>query len=790
MSDGRSDDWREVSKRERCPICDHDDWCGITGPENDPDAAYCMREKSDLPKKDGWIHKIKQSHLSTPTDSRQTRRKRESVKNNGERKSKQRFSTSDAAVAKLEELYGYAAASWPYMSSAGVTTMIVLRWNLPDGKKTIRPVYRDHDGQWIIGHHPEPRPLYQLPEIVHASRVVVVEGEPCALALANLGIEATTAPGGALAADKADWSPLAGKVVIIWRDNDANGLKYQQTILEELRKLDPPPKVSVIEPVDNWPAKYDAADAIEGGATREQIEDILATAEPVEFQPAERVVGYLPFPVDCFPSQLRDYVVALAESIGVDPAMVGLPLLAAMAAAIGNSRNVRVRPGWEEICSLLIGMLGESGSGKTPAAKAILAPIRERDAKANRRRQADDQEFAQRQAEYDADLAAWKALRKKGGTEPAPDKPTRPPRVRYMLMDATIEKVAEVLGENPRGVALLVDELSSMLGSMGRYDGNKGAERGAYLSAWSGEPMIVDRKVSTSAYVENPRISIFGGLQPDLLHRVIADDDVAAGLPARFLWALPPTPAIRWSDKRVPEHLESTPVALFAQLYALAPNVEVDDDDNPVEKPVAVLLSREATTAMRQFVDDNAVLADEATGGYRAALAKIPAQAARLALVLHCAADACGEPHSAKITGETMQKAITLASWFRREAQRLYSLRSESDDDRQVRELVEWITRHGGQVTPRDLVRGYRGITDTAAAELALNDLASKGIGAWQVLASATNQKRVFKIHPAESVTDSPETSDLSESVSVDSMDDPEIEFSDDPMEAFKWTPV
>src|SRR5690606_18122170 len=112
-----------------------------------------------------------------------------------------------------------------------------------------------------------------------------------------------------------------------------------------------------------------------------------------------------------------------------------------------------------------------------------------------------DQEFAQRVAEYEVDLTTWKADRKKGGMEPCPDKPTRPPRVRYMLSDATIEKVAEVVDENPRGVALVADELSSLLGGLGRYDGSAAAARGAYLSVWSGEPLVVDRKVSSSAYV-------------------------------------------------------------------------------------------------------------------------------------------------------------------------------------------------------------------------------------------------------------------------------------------------
>ena len=48
---------------------------------------------------------------------------------------------------------------------------------------------------------------------------------------------------------------------------------------------------------------------------------------------------YQPFPVDALPEAIRGYVMAAARAIGCDPAFVALPLLAALAAAIGNTRR-------------------------------------------------------------------------------------------------------------------------------------------------------------------------------------------------------------------------------------------------------------------------------------------------------------------------------------------------------------------------------------------------------------------------------------------------------------------
>src|SRR5207248_3792185 len=92
-----------------------------------------------------------------------------------------------------------------------------------------RPVARHADG-WRIGAMPDPRPLYRLPELATASRVIVTEGEKAADAARSIGFTATTSAGGSQAAGKTDWSALAGKEVWILPDNDPPGRKYAETV--------------------------------------------------------------------------------------------------------------------------------------------------------------------------------------------------------------------------------------------------------------------------------------------------------------------------------------------------------------------------------------------------------------------------------------------------------------------------------------------------------------------------------------------------------------------------------
>ena len=65
---------------------------------------------------------------------------------------------------------------------------------------------------------------------------MLVEGEKCADALNDIGILATSAFGGCNGIGKTDLSPLQGRDVIIWPDNDEPGLKYAEKAAIALAK--------------------------------------------------------------------------------------------------------------------------------------------------------------------------------------------------------------------------------------------------------------------------------------------------------------------------------------------------------------------------------------------------------------------------------------------------------------------------------------------------------------------------------------------------------------------------
>ena len=70
-----------------------------------------------------------------------------------------------------------------------------------------------------------------------------MEGEKAADAGRRLGLVTTTSSGGAAAAHQTDWSPLAGRDVVVLPDNDEAGRKYAATVIAQLLQLRPLPTI-------------------------------------------------------------------------------------------------------------------------------------------------------------------------------------------------------------------------------------------------------------------------------------------------------------------------------------------------------------------------------------------------------------------------------------------------------------------------------------------------------------------------------------------------------------------
>ncbi|WP_342068475.1 AAA family ATPase [Wolbachia endosymbiont (group B) of Melanargia galathea] len=153
---------------------------------------------------------------------------------------------------------GQPTASWNYYDESDQVIVTVYRYNTDSGKR-----YLPFDVKRSSFTLPETRPLYNIPGIMKSDKVILVEGEKCADALIEQGMTATTAMLGANAPiEKTDWSPLKGKHVIIWPDNDEPGKQYAEKVVKKLTFLGVL-SLTLLEIPENKPKGWDSADGIE-----------------------------------------------------------------------------------------------------------------------------------------------------------------------------------------------------------------------------------------------------------------------------------------------------------------------------------------------------------------------------------------------------------------------------------------------------------------------------------------------------------------------------------------------
>ena len=168
---------------------------------------------------------------------------------------------------------GKPSAKWDYLDQNGNLIACVYRYDNERGKE-----FRVWDVKNRKAKAPKPRPLYNIPGIISAKKIILVEGEKAADSLISQGFTATTAMNGANAPiDKTDWSPLKNKEVIIWPDNDEAGFEYGKKVCEHLLTITS--FVSVLTPSREKPLKWDAADAV---LENFNIQSFLETAKGIE----------------------------------------------------------------------------------------------------------------------------------------------------------------------------------------------------------------------------------------------------------------------------------------------------------------------------------------------------------------------------------------------------------------------------------------------------------------------------------------------------------------------------
>ncbi|MGF6954731.1 YfjI family protein [Paraburkholderia youngii] len=501
---------------------------------------------------------------------------------------------------------------------------------------------------------------------------------------------------------------------------------------------------------------------------RKAGEDVQADWPPFEPLPDSlRPVASFDFAM--LPEALQPWARDIVKRVQCPPDFIGATIIGALGIAVG--RRVGIRPkrrdSWTEFANVWVCIVGRPGQLKSPAMNAVLAPLRRLELDAagrfeDERALFEAQSKVVRMRQDAAERAAMTALRKDLHVTlqiPTIAAPEAPKLTRYVVNDATVEKLGEICAENPQGVGVVRDELVSLLKSLDR-EGQEAA-RGFYLTGWNGnDGYTVDRIGRGHQRIEAVCLSLIGTTQPGRISEYLRDavsggaaDD---GLIQRFgvlVW--PDPPRDKWENVDVWPDGEAAHAA--AQIFKRLANddpvknwdaeISRGPDDEPDGNPPFLRFDDDAAEAFvewRHELEDE-LRRDDLHPALESHLAKFRKLVPSLALIFHLAEGRTGA------VGETaVTRALAVAHYLRSHAERAYAavMLAEVDGAKALLKRIRAGDLCDG-FTARDVYRKqWSRLENREAALRALNVLAEYGYVRTEAQETGGREKRVYRIHP------------------------------------------
>ena len=415
-----------------------------------------------------------------------------------------------------------------------------------------------------------PTVLYRLPELL-AAPSTPSSGSSRGKKMwrrSRLGLTATCNPTGAGKWRTQYNEALRGRRCVILPDNDEAGQKHALQVEGMLLPI----AASVWQLDLPGLPPGDVTDWFELGHTPAELlalveeHDRNDQARNSTRQAFIRLASIGPSRSGALPEPLRSFA-ERGLALDCDPALVILPCLSTAASCIGNTRTLMLRRDWRGPCVFWTAIVSESGTRKSPA---NLLPVKHL---------FDVQHRLLR--DYQVEKEAWEEAqqerrRQRRGGIPATSTPGEKPQYRQMVCsDVTVECLATILQDNPRGVLLWRDELSGWFGSFNRYR-EAGTDLPQWLEFFRAGTLVIDRKTGDRPRLLVPMaaVSVCGTITPRSLSSALTPDFLEAGLGARILLASPPRRRKIWTDAEIDPDTERAWAAMLDASWTLISSVK------------------------------------------------------------------------------------------------------------------------------------------------------------------------------------------------------------------------
>ena len=480
----------------------------------------------------------------------------------------------------------------------------------------------------------------------------------------------------------------------------------------------------------------------------DSISDELFIPEPDIIPIENKLLVVAEFSITLLPESLREWVQDSHERIGCPIDYLAIGAMVSLATVIG--RKVGIYPkaydDWQVIPNLWGCMIGRPSAMKSPAMGEAIKPLerlvmRAKECYKDALREAKAQEIINNelieQAKKSLKDATAKGSNKAGQsieecarnyqelTENIEGKPTEK---RYIVNDSTIEKLGELLNENPNGLLMLRDELTGWIKTIDRED--RASDRAFYLEAFNGSGgFTVDRIGRGTFYIESLTVSILGGIQPSKLAPYVQGAISMSGNDDGFMQRLqlavyPDIPSIRGIDRYPNKEARNKAFQVFETLDDMPSKRYIDDFD--IERITCLRFTSEAQALFNQWMEqmDNYIRHEQMHPALESHLIKYKSLIPSIALI-HELAD---NPEAETVSKESLLCAIAWGNYLRLHAMRIYDFSMKSGDTESAQLLIDRRDKLPPNFKIKDIKdKGWTGLSETAYIKKVLSMLVDHG---------------------------------------------------------------
>jgi hypothetical protein len=468
-----------------------------------------------------------------------------------------------------------------------------------------------------------------------------------------------------------------------------------------------------------------------------------------------------PYPIEALPPIMRDAVVEVAEATQAPLAMIAVSAMCAASAALQGHINIQRKQGLVGPINVYALVIAMSGERKSTVDRFFAREI-------NQWTSEQLENLKPELAKYRAELESHNSVKSgivsliqaatKKSDKEAVEKLTAqlsehesklPKSVvipDMLLEDMTAEALVDRLDKYP------VKYLRTAEGGnlFGGYSMN--SQRSMYTlavlnKAWDGDPINLQRKLSSSASVPNPRLTASIMVQPQTLRKFLREQGTMArdiGFLARFLVCEPASTQGTRFDK---DPTDLIALKAFERQIRKFLN-EPLNFENGALKPGVVILEGKARATWGDIYNEfeSGLLTGGPYAGFNDLASKAAEQVARIAAIFASIEHNLGaQPHE-----EDVRNAGTIIKWHMDEAMRVFSLMEADAGLSDTVELSRWLVeqckaRGMTQVSRREIQRaGPSSVRSKEALQQAILELVAAG----HVREVQINRQKMIAVNP------------------------------------------